>query len=377
MTPLVLLALALAALPALLYLRNTRLFQPPACSDNALSLPRVSVLIPARNEEQSIRSAVEAVLASAGVELEVIVLDDHSEDATAEIVRKLASVDSRVRLVHAPPLPVGWCGKQFACYTLSQYARHPILTFLDADVRLAPDALARMIGFLHSAGAALVSGFPRQETGTPLEKLLIPLINWLLMCYLPIGSMRRSRQPGLGTGCGQWFTTTREAHDAIGGHAAVKASLHDGIKLPRAYRRAGFHTDICDVTELAVCRMYRSADQVWFGLAKNAREGLGAPGLIWVWTLLLFGGHVLPVLLLPLATWMKNWQIGCVIGAIIISYLPRLAATIRFRQSWFGAIFHPVGILCLLAIQWYAVAREWIGKPVGWKGRAHPAYSET
>jgi glycosyltransferase involved in cell wall biosynthesis len=373
----VLLALALAALPALLYLRNARLFRPPPLSDNAVSPPGVSVLIPARNEERSVGAAVQSVLASAGVELEVIVLDDHSEDATAEIVRKLAAEDSRVRLEQAPPLPAGWCGKQFACYTLSRRARHPVLTFLDADVRLAPDALARMVTFLRASGADLVSGFPRQETGTLLEKLVIPLINWLVMCYLPIGSMRRSRQPGLGTGCGQWFLTTREAYDTTGGHAAVKASLHDGIKLPRAYRRAGFRTDICDATDLAVCRMYHSAAQVWYGLAKNAREGLGAPGLIWIWTLLLFGGHVLPVLLLPFIGSIETWQICCVVGAAILSYLPRLAAAVRFRQSPLGAALHPIGILCLLIIQWYATVREWIGKPIGWKGRAHPAQSEN
>jgi cellulose synthase/poly-beta-1,6-N-acetylglucosamine synthase-like glycosyltransferase len=376
-TPLVLVALALAALPALLYLRNARLFRPPPVSDNALSPPRVSVLIPARDEERSVGAAVQSVLASVGVELEVIVLDDHSEDATAEIVRKFAAADSRVRLEQAPPLPAGWCGKQFACYTLSRHARYPLLTFLDADVRLAPDALARMVAFLHASGADLVSGFPRQETGTLLEKLVIPLINWLVMCYLPIGSMRRSRQPGLGTGCGQWFLTTREAYDATGGHSAVKASLHDGIKLPRAYRRAGFRTDICDATDLAVCRMYHSAAQVWYGLAKNAREGLGAQGLIWIWTLLLFGGHVLPVLLLPFIGLMEVWQICCVFGAVILSYLPRLASAVRFRQSLFGAALHPIGILCLLAVQWYATGREWIGRPIGWKGRAHPAQSES
>ena len=86
--------------------------------------------------------------------------------------------------------------------------------------------------------------------------------------------MRSSLQPGLGVGCGQWFMTSRDAYEKVGGHAAVKASLHDGIKLPRAYRAAGMMTDVCDATDLAVCRMYRSAGQVWNGLAKNAREGM-------------------------------------------------------------------------------------------------------
>ena len=169
-----------------------------------------------------------------------------------------------------------------------------MLTFLDADVRLEPDALARMALFLEQSGAALVSGFPRQETGTLLEKLLIPLINWLLLCFLPLWAMRRFRWSAFGAGCGQWFMTTRAAYEKVGGHAAVKSSLHDGLTLPRAYRRAGFITDICDATDLATCRMYRSARRVWFGLAKNAREGMAATGQIVFWTVVLLCGQVLP-----------------------------------------------------------------------------------
>lgn len=367
------LALTLAALPALLFLRNVKLFRPPPPVEPGPPL-RVSVLIPARNEERSIGTAVESVLDSVGVELEVVVLDDHSTDRTAEVVREIAERDPRVRLESAPPLPEGWCGKQWACHTLSKHARHPVLTFLDADVRLAPLALARMHGFLWSSGAALVSGFPRQETGTLFEKLVIPLINWLLVCYLPIGRMRSSLQPGLGAGCGQWFMTTRDAYEKAGGHEAVKASLHDGIKLPRAYRTAGMMTDICDATDLAVCRMYHSAGQVWNGLAKNAREGMASPALIGVWTILLFGGHVLPFLLVrPPWRWSLPFTTDAIlVVAVALSYLTRIGCTVLYRGSWLGAVFHPIGVAVLLVIQWYALLRSLIGKPVGWKGRVHP-----
>jgi hypothetical protein len=251
-------------------------------------------------------------------------------------------------------------------------ARFPVLTFLDADVRLSPDALARMVAFLDRSGAALVSGFPRQETGTLLEKLVIPLINWLLLCYLPMGPMRRVKSPGLGAGCGQWFMTGRDSYEAAGGHAAVKASLHDGVTLPRAYRKAGFMTDLCDATERAVCRMYRSAPGVWMGLAKNAREGLAAPKLILIWTALLFGGQVLPFVLLGFVGVMEPAATAATGTALALAYLPRLDAAWRFRQSWLGAALHPLGITMLLAIQWYATLRAWVGRPVGWKGRPKP-----
>ncbi len=123
----------LAAIPALLFLWNLALYtQPPTPSGREA----VSVLIPARNEEHSIAASVRAALASRNVDLELIVLDDHSEDRTAEIVRAIASHDKRVRLFAAPPLLPGWCGKQFACSVLADLATKPILCFIDADVEL-------------------------------------------------------------------------------------------------------------------------------------------------------------------------------------------------------------------------------------------------
>ncbi len=366
MIALALVALAFAALPALLYFRNVALFRPPNETTQAFS---ISVLIPARNEEAGIADCVESVLANRGVELECIVLDDGSTDRTAAIVRAIAERDGRVRLASPPPLPADWSGKQHACHQLAKLATQPILAFLDADVRLSPDALARMAAFRESSAAALVSGFPRQETGTFLEKLVIPLIHFLLLGFLPFSQMRKKTLPGLGAGCGQWFLTTRETYDAVGGHShpRVRTSFHDGLQLPRAYRECGLMTDLCDVTDLATCRMYRSAGQVWNGLAKNAREGLAAPKLILFGTTMLLCGQVLPFALLPFTAWSTP--------AAILALAPRLHAAVRFRQSWLGALLHPFGILALLGIQWYATARALAGRPIGWKGRDKPADS--
>src|SRR5262245_19825119 len=169
--------LGLAAVPAVLFLVNLCLYRPPP---QLKAGGAVSVLIPARNEERSIEAAVEAALASRGVEIEVVVLDDHSEDRTADMVRQIAGRDVRVRLEPAPPLPEGWCGKQPACHVLSRLARHDLFLFVDADVRLRPDGLTRMGAFLDRSGVGLVSGVPFQETETFLEKLLIPLIHFVL-----------------------------------------------------------------------------------------------------------------------------------------------------------------------------------------------------
>ena len=166
------LLLVLAAGPLLLALWNLALYRAP---EPATDCPRISVLIPARNEERNIAAAVHAVLDSEGVALEVIVLDDASTDRTPEILAGIR--DPRLRVERAPPLPPGWSGKQHACAALGALARHELLVFVDADVRLAPDALSRMAGVMNRRPElGMASGFPRQIVVTWSERLLLPLI---------------------------------------------------------------------------------------------------------------------------------------------------------------------------------------------------------
>jgi hypothetical protein len=367
-------SLALAALPALLFVMNLRAYSPPPHPMTG-TLPEISVLIPARDEERAIGPAIESALDSLGVVVEVVVLDDHSRDATAAIVARLAERDPRVRLIEGPPLPPGWCGKQHACSVLARAARSPLYAFLDADVRLSRDGLARMAAFLETSGADLVSGIPRQETRTPAEQLVIPLIHFVLLGFLPIGRARRYPGPSFAAGCGQFFLARREAYDAMGGHATIRATLHDGIKLPRAFRSAGLRTDLCDATEAATCRMYRGAREVWNGLAKNADEALAAPTLIGPVTLLLLGGQVLPMVLLAVGlVWgLQGRAVEMAAAATLLAYLPRLLAVRRFRQPLAAALLHPLGVIVLLAIQWSAFSRRLAGRPATWKGRPYPA----
>jgi hypothetical protein len=368
-------ALFLAGVPACLFLLNLRHYRPapPAQDLPSEGCPSVSVLIPARNEERSIVVAVEAALASRWVDLEVLVLDDHSEDDTAALVAGIARCDGRVRLLRSPPLPTGWCGKQHACAMLARTAARPLLLFVDSDVRLAPDGLARLAAFQAASGADLVSGIPLQETGTHLEKLLIPLIHFILLGFLPLGPMRRRRHTAFAAGCGQLFLARRSSYERMGGHAVIRATLHDGLQLPRAFRAAGLRTDLCDATELARCRMYRGSGEVWRGLAKNANEGLGSPTLIGPATVLLLGGQVLPFLLLAAAPWLTPAAAILSTAAALLACLPRLAGVVCFRQSPVGALLHPLGIALLVAVQWHARLRTALRRPPVWKGRPYAA----
>ncbi|WP_210528756.1 glycosyltransferase [Rubellimicrobium arenae] len=367
MLALALLALALAALYAGMTFANLRAYAPPPQAGPGQ--PRVSVLIPARDEETNIGAVLDSVLASRGIELEVVVLDDGSSDGTARIVRAWTARDPRVRLVDGAPLPAGWVGKQHACWQLSLAARHPLLIYVDADVRVHPDALARLAAFMERGRLGLGSGFPRQIALTLGEKIAIPQIFVVLLGYLPLQLARRhATDPRFAAACGQILSVTREAYDTSGGHAALRGTIHDGLGLARAVRSAGFATDLCDLTELATCRMYSTWADLWAGFSKNAREGMATPRALPIWTLLLGGGHILPVLLLILADGAAFRIAGL---AALLVWAASAAVAARTRASWLSALLHPAGVAVTLAIQWTALLRGRRRSPAVWRGRTY------
>lgn len=377
---------ACAAIPAVMTLLNLREYREPSTVTPA-TLPALTVIIPARNEAAGIAACVGSVLASGGVDLTVLVIDDASTDNTAEIVRGMAAQDTRLKLIASAALPAGWNGKQHACWQGAQATMTPLLCFLDADVHLHPDALARTVAQMVRERASLLSGFPRQVTGTVLEKLLIPLIHFVLLGLLPMRNLRRTTKPAYSAGCGQFLLVDCEAYTRSGGHEAIRHTMHDGLLLPRLLRSNGYTTRLSDLTALAECRMYTSAAATWNGLSKNATEGMAAPARILPMTLLLGFGQVLPLPLLALA-WERTTfvipflgppiRIGMApvwwaVAAVMLSYFPRAINAVRYRQSWLGALLHPLGVALLLVLQWVALVRKLLGRPATWKSRAYPS----
>jgi hypothetical protein len=163
----------------------------------------------------------------------------------------------------------------------------------------------------------------------------------------------------------------KQAYERVGGHAKIRASRHDGITLPRAFRAAGARTDLFDATAVASCRMYRGGRDLWSGFAKNATEGMASPAGILPWTVLLFGGQILPFVLLGLALAGALPAVATAIAATAVGlcYAGRMLMARRFRQSTIGALLHPVGVTLVLAIQWFAWWRARVGRGVEWKGR--------
>lgn len=350
--------------------------------------PLVTVCVPARNEAANLEACVRGILACepalaaalggtrTGL-VEVMVYDDQSTDDTPRILARLCAEDSRVRAASVVPLAQGWNGKQHACWRMSREARGAWLAFTDADVRFAPSCLAAALARATETKAALVSAFPRQLTGTLAEALAVPMIFFILLSYLPFPRMRRTNDPSSSAGCGQFLLVRRDAYDASGGHEGFKDSMHDGIKMPRAVRRAGFHSDLVDGTDLLECRMYRGLGQTWRGFAKNAYEGLGSVGLLVFITVMHAVGHVLPWVVA--AWWMVEGvasesssitpqQAGLALAACGVALTQRVILALRLRTSVIGAVLHPLGVVMMTVIQWHSLYLHRTGKRA-WRGR--------
>lgn len=359
---------AAAALPAAMMIANLGKYGPLP-EPVVRTVPSVSVLIPARNEGLNIRAAIESILHSEGVDYEVLVWDDGSTDATAETVRSIAQKDHRVSLVEGTALPVGWAGKPFGCWSLAQRAKGDILVFMDADVRLrGGEALARISAAFLRPELDLLSGVPWQRLETLSEVMIIPLIHFVLLGFLPLGRMRARKDPRFAAACGQLMVFRKRAYFEVGGHEVTRRSFHEGLGLARAFRSAGKVTDLFDATGVAVCRMYSGAGEVWRGFAKNAHEGLASPKSILPFGILLFCGQVLPLLCLLFGN-LDNLSARWAFLALALGVASRAALAFRFKQPLAGAFLQPLAVCLLLLNQWYGALRFWAGKPVGWRGR--------
>ena len=343
----------------------------PAARDDAES---VSILIPARNEEANIEEAVRAACAQTASRVEVVVLDDGSTDATPRLLASLRAECPRLRVVGGQPLPSGWAGKAWACWQLgSEHARRDWLLFADADVRLDPEAASRALAAARAQRADFLSAFPRQLVPTPGEALLAPLMYLLLMAYLPMAFIRSHSLPSLSAACGQFMLVRRDAYLAADGHRAVAGTLHDGIKLARRMKAAGFSIGIVDGQDLATCRMYAGFRASWQGFARNAYEALGSPAALAIMTTLNAALFVLPFLALPVsALWGGAAHATAAWGrAVLVVLALRVLLAWRFRYPWWTALATPVAVLALIGIQFESYVRHLTGRPVFWRAREY------
>ncbi len=356
---LVLIAL-IAILNAFTFPRLSVRHQPSADGDQ----PFVSVLIPARDEAAVIAATVRAWLAQTYANFELLILDDQSSDGTAETARQAAAGDLRLRLLPGAPLPEGWKGKNWACHQLSQAARGEILLFTDAEVRWSPDALSALLAEMSCSRADLLTVWPTQETRAWSERLVVPLMAFVIIGYLPVLAVHHIPWTVFAAAMGQCLAFRRAAYQQIGGHAAVRSALVEDMAFAYAVKRARLRLRAADGAGLISTRMYRNWAEVRDGFAKNILSGHGdSLFFLFLSTLFHWSLFVFPWLWL----FFEPLQGGLLIALGVLTRALTAAVT---RQRPLDALFLPVSVLLMTIVAARAVWWRFTGGP-RWKGRVY------
>ena len=350
--------------------------EPPSLPE---PLPLVSVIVPARNEARNIERCLRSVLSTTYSAVEVIAVDDHSDDATGSIARAMAASDPRLCVLESPPLPAGWFGKQWACATGAAAARGELLLFIDADTWHAPDLLPRAVSAMRTRGADLLSAAGHQEMRTFWERLVQPQIFWMLLArYGGTEGIGRARRPENVIAAGQFMLVRRAVYEAVGGHAAVRDKAAEDLALAQQLVRANYRVAMVMARERLSTHMYASLAELIEGWGKNVyAAGIDAmpggalgrvvfPLFLPIVPLAMLGPAVVLVLALigVLGTAWFLWSSICLAAGLVWWALIYRG----FEQPAWLTLLHPLGAAVVLYIFLRAIAR---GRRVAWKGREY------
>jgi chlorobactene glucosyltransferase len=338
------------------------------------ALPRVSVCVPARDEALNIGDCVRSALASRWAELELVVVDDRSTDGTGAAALAAAAGDPRLRLVQGTERPAGWAGKAWACARAAGEAQGEWLLFIDADVRVDPDAIPALVQQAERDGLDLLSVFGRWRLDSFWERALIPTVGWFIRGAVDLDRVNAPQEPAAFAN-GQMILVRRAAYEAVGGHGAIRAEILDDVRIAELMKRRGRRAGMRAAPWAFEVRLYRNLAEIVNGYTKNLYEGMGRRAAIGVGAVLfVMVGTLFPYVLAvggaaarlgagwgaPAWGWIL-W--AALICAVQVAFRARIE---RFDgRSPHIAWVHPVANILLVWI----LLRSVFGVRVQWKGR--------
>jgi chlorobactene glucosyltransferase len=352
----------------------------PRLSRTALSggpFPKVSIVVPARNEERAVAAGVGSQLAQDYPEFEVIVVNDRSTDGTGAILEALARGNPRLRVVAGSEPPPGWLGKPHALWLGARAASGGILLFVDADVRYDPRCLREAVSLLSEREADFLGLLPRLEAEGFWENVLLPFVIGAYYGGPGLFANRwRPRWIALGGGAGNMIR--RSAYEAIGGHEALKASVIDDVALAIRAKLSGFRTCAARAEDRVAVRMYRGFREVCAGFTKNVAYAYqGWPGaILFFLTAAWFVLSLTPPAFLLLAfTGVRAAprDIALAAAGTALPILARLALAAAVGDPLWPSFAHPIMAAVWAGIGCRSLYQRVVRKRLTWRGREFDA----
>jgi len=340
------------------------------------SFPLVSVLVPARNEEENIERCINSLCKQSYSNYELIVYDDRSADRTVDVLEQLSQKFSNLKIIKGQELPKGWLGKCFACHQLAKEASGEFYLFTDADTEHNKDSVQASIAEIQHKNVGLLSLLPSVQRKSFWEKLFMPLLYFVEYTFLPFFLIRKLKNPKLSMGNGQFMLFSRKAYEAIGGHESVKDKLVEDVSLARKIKKHGLGLEIQDGFNLVNCRMYRNFKEIVEGFTKNIFPGLGysVVGLIFLISFC-FLIYIYPYIALTLGFVFSldpvNW-IYLPLIQVSVALMMRFILAYRFSLGWLSCFLHLPAISLFILIALNSSRMFLFGPGASWKGRRYP-----
>ena len=332
---------------------------------------KVSVLIPARNEEKNIEKCVNSVIIQGEIVGEILIYNDHSTDKTDTIIKSLVKkYKNLVKQTETKNLPKGWLGKNYACHRLAISSKSEYILFVDADTTLKNKAISNLYKICTKSDNSMISAWPKIVMKTKIEKLLMPILNLIVFTIFPYIISTKINIPSLGIAHGACIFFNKKKYLKLGGHKLVKNNFFEDTSLAKIWRTFGEKSKIINGENIITVRMYESFNEITEGFTKNFYPALGNVIRFFIFQVYFFVAYILfPILILVFVFQSKVDILFFIV--IFISYLPRIIINLKFRYGITSLVVNPLSIIIMLYIGFRSYYHSLIKKNITWKKRIY------